>query len=278
MNKSHEPDEKQTTRTSLLGDVDLHLFNEGTHLRLYEKLGAHPTTIDGTSGTHFAVWAPNAREVTLIGDFNEWDKSATPLIARGSSGIWEGFVPGVERGANYKYHIRSQHNGYVVDKADPYGFMHETPPKTGSIVWDLEYEWDDDEWMRTRGKKNALGAPMSIYEMHPGSWMRVPEEGDRYLNWRELAPRLADHVEELGYTHVELMPVMEHPFYGSWGYQVTGYFAPTSRYGTPQDFMYFVDHLHQRGIGVLLDWVPAHFPRDEHGLGYFDGTHLYEHA
>jgi 1,4-alpha-glucan branching enzyme len=264
---------------SLLGEQDLHLFNEGTHYRAYQKLGSHPAQApDGTSGVAFAVWAPNAVRVSVMGDFNGWHKESHALWLRGSSGIWEGFVPGLERGDTYKYHIVSRQHGYSVDKADPYAVHHETPPRTGSKVWDLDYTWGDAEWMRTRKARNALSAPMSIYEVHLGSWMRLPEDGYRSLSYRELAPRLTEYVAGLGFTHVELMPVMEHPFFGSWGYQVTGYFAPSSRYGTPQDFMFLVDSLHQAGIGVILDWVPSHFPTDEHGLSYFDGTHLYEHA
>jgi 1,4-alpha-glucan branching enzyme len=261
-----------------LTDDDLYLFNEGSHLKLYDKLGSHPMVVDGEAGVCFGVWAPNAREVTVIGDFNQWDKSSHPLRPRGNSGIWEGFIPGLGPGTVYKYHIVSHHLGYRVDKADPYGFLHEAPPRTASVVWPLDYEWGDQEWMRQRGQRNAHDRPISIYEVHLGSWMRVPEEDYRPLTYRELAPRLADYVSRMGYTHVEFLPVMEHPFYGSWGYQTTGYFAPTARYGTPQDFMFLVDCLHQHGIGVILDWVPSHFPSDEHGLAYFDGTHLYEHA
>ena len=264
---------------SLLGDTDLHLFNEGTHARLYDKLGAHEMEHDGQRGVYFAVWAPNAERVSVIGDCNGWDDTRAPLRAHGQSGIWEGFIPGVRRGDIYKYRIWSRYNGYRVDKADPFGFLHETPPKTGSRVWSIDgYAWGDAAWMQARAAKNALSAPISFYEVHLGSWMRVPEEGNRSLTYREIAPKLAAHVKALGFTHVEIMPIMEHPFYGSWGYQVTGYFAPTSRYGTPEDFMYLVDYLHQQDIGVVLDWVPAHFPSDEHGLAYFDGTHLYEHA
>jgi len=237
-------------------------------------MGAHPRE----GGTSFAVWAPDAEKVSVAGDFNGWDRSKHPLSQRGVSGIWEGFVPGVGKGQIYKYHIVSRHNGYRVDKADPYAFHCETPPKTASVIWDLQYSWQDAEWMRTRRERNALGASISIYEVHLGSWMRSPDHPDRPLTYRELAVPLAEHARRVGFTHVELMPVMEHPFYGSWGYQVTGYFAPTSRYGTPQDFMFLVDTLHQAGIGVILDWVPSHFATDEHGLGLFDGTHLYEHA
>jgi len=262
----------------VLSEDDLYLFNEGTHVRIYERLGAHPTTRNGQDGTYFAVWAPNAEAVSVIGDFNQWDRALNPMSARGSSGIWEVFIPFVGDGTLYKYHIRSHHHGYRVDKADPVGFWHETPPKTASVVKDLSYTWGDDRWLAERRGRIALDAPVSCYELHLGSWMRVPDEGNRSLGYREMAPRLAAHVKKLGFTHVELMPPYEHPFGGSWGYQITGYYAPTSRFGTPQDFMYLVDHLHQQGIGVILDWVPGHFPTDEHGLGYFDGTHLYEHA
>ena len=262
---------------SRLTDDDLYLFNEGSQYRLYEKLGAHPLSVDGIDGTYFAVWAPNARDVCVTGEFNDWNKSSHPLRPRGQSGIWEGFVSGVSKGTLYKYHIVSHHRGYQVGKADPLAFYNEIPPKTASIVWDTAYTWGDRGWMRTRRESNALDAPISIYELHAGSWRRVHDEGDRSLNYRELAHRLAEYVNQMGFTHVEFLPVMEHPFYGSWGYQSTGYFAPTSRYGTPQDFMYLVDYLHQHNIGVILDWVPSSFPDDEHGLGYFDGTHLYEH-
>jgi 1,4-alpha-glucan branching enzyme len=263
---------------SPLTDHDLYLFNEGTHYRLYEKLGAHLGTHGGVAGAWFAVWAPNAERVSVIGDWNGWDKTAHPLAPRGGSGIWEAFVPGVEKGHQYKLHIVSRLRGYRADKADPFAFLAETPPRKASVVWDLDYEWGDDDWMASRAERQTLAAPMSIYEVHLGSWRRVPEEGNRFLNYREMAPLLAEHVKRLGFTHVEMLPVMEHPFYGSWGYQMTGFFAPTSRFGTPQDLMYLIDHLHQEGIGVILDWVPSHFPTDEHGLAFFDGTHLYEHA
>ncbi|HXE91525.1 MAG TPA: 1,4-alpha-glucan branching protein GlgB [Terriglobales bacterium] len=263
---------------SALTADDLYLFNEGSHHRLYEKLGSHVRTVEGVAGVGFGVWAPNAEQVFVIGDFNGWNRSSHPLHSRGDSGIWECFVPGLGRGEKYKFHIVSRHHGYRVDKADPFAFHHETPPRTASIVWDLDYQWNDRQWIEHRRSRNSLQSPMAIYEVHLGSWMRAPEEGDRWLSYRELAPRLAEYVTGMGFTHVEFLPVMEHPFYGSWGYQVTGYFAPTSRYGTPQDFMYLVDYLHQHGIGVILDWVPSHFPGDEHGLAYFDGTHLFEHA
>ncbi len=261
--------------TSLLSDWDYHLFNEGSHTRLWEKLGSHVVTRDGVTGTMFAVWAPNAGSVSIMGDWNGWNPEELYLEDRGPSGIWEGFVPHVGKGAHYKFHIRSKHNGYRVDKADPFGILHETPPATASVVWDLDYEWHDDDWMRDRAQRNAITAPMSTYEMHIGSWRR---DGDRPLTYRELAEPLAAYLRKMNFTHVELLPVMEHPFYGSWGYQCTGYFAATSRYGTPQDLMYLIDVLHQSGIGVILDWVPSHFPTDEHGLSYFDGTHLFEHA
>jgi 1,4-alpha-glucan branching enzyme len=262
----------------LLTDHDIYLFNEGTHYRLYDHLGAHETTDRGVRGTAFALWAPNAERVTVMGDFNGWNNASHDLRPRASSGIWHGFVPDVGQGDAYKYHIYSRYNGYRVDKADPYAFASEVPPRTASRVWNLDYEWTDAEWMANRSRHNALSAPIAAYEVHLGSWMRVPEEGNRSLTYREIALKLAGHVKKLGFTHVELMPVMEHPFYGSWGYQVTGYFAPSARYGTPQDLMYLIDVLHHFGIGVFLDWVPAHFPGDQHGLAYFDGTHLYEHA
>jgi 1,4-alpha-glucan branching enzyme len=263
---------------NLLSQQDLYLFNEGSHVRLYDKLGAHPLTRNGTPGTAFAVWAPNAERVFVMGDFNRWKKTQYPLRSVEQSGIWVGFVRGIGPGTCYKYHIVSRHNGYRVDKADPFAFYSELPPRTGSVVWPLDYIWGDAAWMDQRRERNKLSSPLAIYEVHLGSWMRASEEDNRPLTYRELAPRLAEYVQRLGFTHVEFLPVTEHPFYGSWGYQTTGYFAPTSRYGTPQDFMFLIDHLHQQGIGVILDWVPSHFPTDEHGLCYFDGTHLYEHA
>jgi len=264
--------------TSELTDFDLHLLEEGTHYRSYEKLGAHVTRQDGVAGTAFVVWAPNARAVAVVGDFNDWDAQAGAMRPRGRAGIWERFVPGAGPGSAYKYAVVGR-DGTRVDKADPYGFSAQIRPFNASRVWDLAgFAWDDAEWMAHRRGTNALGAPIAIYEVHLGSWLRSPEEGGRWLTYRELAPRLADHAHELGFTHVELMPVMEHPFDGSWGYQVTGYFAPTSRFGTPDDFAALVNTLHRRGIGVILDWVPAHFPHDAHGLGEFDGTHLYEPA
>jgi len=263
---------------SLLSDDDLYLFNEGNQFRLYLKLGSHLVREQGETGTYFAVWAPDAKQVFVSGDFNRWHKKSHPLRQRGQSGIWEGFIPGVGQGSLYKYHIVSKYRGYRVDKADPFAFSFEGPPRTASIVWDLDYSWGDREWLARRQQLNALDRPLAVYEVHLGSWRRVPEEGNRFLTYRELAPLLAAYVQQMGFTHVEFLPVMEHPFYGSWGYQTTGYFAPTSRFGSPQDFMYLIDYLHRHDIGVILDWVPSHFPADEHGPGFFDGTHLYEHA
>ena len=263
---------------TLLTAVDLHLFNEGSHFHLYRKLGAHPMTAGGKTGCYFAVFAPNAARVSVIGDFNGWDKQGHPLRRRGGSGIWEGFLPGVGPGAVYKYHVVSAHGPYSVDKADPFAFRAERPPRRGSIVATLDFSWTDTAWMEGRGERQKGTSPLSIYEVHPGSWRRVAAEENRSLTYRELALELASYVVDMGFTHVELMPVMEHPFSGSWGYQLTGYFAATSRYGAPEDLAFLIDHLHGRGIGVILDWVPSHFPSDEHGLGYFDGTHLYEHA
>jgi 1,4-alpha-glucan branching enzyme len=273
------PEREDETNEDLQGfaDWDLHLFAEGTHRKLWEKLGAHIVP----EGVRFAVWAPNAIRVSVIGDFNDWDKDAHPLEDRTGVGVWEGVLPGIGKGAKYKYHIVSHYNGYEVDKADPFGIHHEVSPQTASIVWDLDYEWNDAEWMRTRAARSAYEAPISIYELHLGSWRRISDDGGatwRFMSYREVAAPVVEYMKKMNFTHVELMPIMEHPFYGSWGYQVTGYFAPTSRYGTPQDFKYFVDVLHQNGIVVILDWVPSHFPSDEHSLSYFDGTHLFEHA
>jgi 1,4-alpha-glucan branching enzyme len=258
-----------------LSEQDIYLFKQGNHFRLYEQLGAHLTA----SGTDFGLWAPNAERVSVIGDFNGWQPDTHSLKVReDGSGIWEGSVAGIGQGTKYKFHIVSRYHNYRVDKGDPYAFLWEVAPQTASVVWNLDYQWSDATWMKRRGANNSIQAPFSIYEVHPGSWRRVPEEGNRHLTYRELAHQLAAYVKEMGFTHVEFMPLMEHPFYGSWGYQQIGYFAPTSRYGMPQDFMYLVDHLHQNGIGVLLDWVPSHFPENENGLIYFDGTALYEHA
>lgn len=267
-----------TVNSTLLSDEDLYLFNEGSHLRLYDKLGAHLVETQAGRGCHFAVWAPDAEMVSVTGSFNGWAKEGWPLYPRGQSGIWEGFIPGVERGTLYKYHIVSRYGGYRADKADPFSVFNETPPKTASIVWDLDYCWGDRAWMEERRERNRLDQPMAIYEMHLGSWRRVTEEGNRSLSYRELAEALPGYINKMGFTHVEFLPVMDHPFFGSWGYQITGYFAPSGNYGTPQDFMALIDALHRHGIGVILDWVPSHFPTDEHGLGFFDGTHLYEHA
>jgi 1,4-alpha-glucan branching enzyme len=258
---------------------DIYLFKEGTHSRLYEKFGCRLDEYNGVAGAYFSVWAPNALSVSAIGDWNGWAQDAHPLSLLGDgSGIWEGFVPGVTHGQAYKYFIKSRVDGYQVEKADPFAFCAEPPPLTGSRAWSLNYDWGDMAWMEVRREANELDAPMSIYEVHLGSWRRVPEDANRFLGYREIAKPLAEYVCEMGFTHVELMPVTEHPFYGSWGYQTTGYFAPTARYGNPEDFMYLIDTLHQHGIGVILDWVPSHFPSDEHGLVYFDGTALYEHA
>src|SRR6185369_3018201 len=234
--------------------------------------------LNGVQGTNFAVWAPDAERVCVTGGFNAWNNESHPLQPRGQSGIWEGFIPNIGKGEIYKYHVVSRYHGYQVDKADPFAFHAENAPKTGSIVWDLDYEWRDGQWMAERARKNSLSAPVSIYEVHLGSWQRVPEDNNRSLSYREIAPKLAEYVEKMGFTHVEFLPLTEHPFYGSWGYQTTGYFAATSRYGTPQELMYLIDYLHQRGIAVILDWVPSHFPTDDWALGYFDGTHLYEHS
>jgi 1,4-alpha-glucan branching enzyme len=263
---------------ALLGDQDLHLFNEGTHVRLYRQLGAHPGKVGGVAGVNFAVWAPNAERVSVTGDFNGWDAERHPLAAVGASGIWAGFVAGARHGHLYKYRVVPRGGKVVIEKSDPFGFRHQMPPETASIVWQLDYEWRDRQWMAERGARNKLDAPMSIYEVHLGSWMRSPDDPKRMPSYREIAGRLGDYCRDLGFTHIELMPIAEHPYYPSWGYQVTGYFAPTSRHGEPQDLMHLVDELHQRGIGVILDWVPGHFPVDKHGLAEFDGTHLFEHA
>ncbi|MBI4418393.1 MAG: 1,4-alpha-glucan branching protein GlgB [Ignavibacteriales bacterium] len=262
----------------VFSDLDIHLFREGTHFKLYNKLGCHLVVRNGAAGAAFAVWAPGARAVSVIGEFNGWNPDTHPMNARwDSSGIWEGFIPGVGQGSTYKYAITTAQDT-VITKADPLAFSCEIPPKTASVVWNLEYEWGDDAWMKRRKSANGLDAPISIYEVHLGSWMRVPDQGNRSLSYRELAHALGEYVTEMGYTHVELLPVTEHPFFGSWGYQTVSYFAASGRYGTPQDLMYLIDSLHQRGIGVILDWVPSHFASDAHGLSLFDGTHLYEHA
>jgi 1,4-alpha-glucan branching enzyme len=264
---------------SLFSDFDINLFKSGHHFRLYEKLGSHPSIIDGVEGTYFSVWAPNAQSVSVIGDFNNWNPQTHPLSIRcDGSGIWEGFITGVKKGYLYKYNIESKLNNYSAEKSDPFAFFSEVPPKTASVVWDFEFDWKDKTWLHSRKSKNSLNSPISIYEMHIGSWKKVPEQGHRSLGYKDIAPKLCAHLLELGFTHVEFLPLMEHPFYGSWGYQITGYYSSTSRYGIPEDLMYLINYLHDAGIGVIFDWVPSHFPTDLHGLGFFDGTHLYEHA
>ncbi|MDD1620922.1 MAG: 1,4-alpha-glucan branching protein GlgB [Methylococcaceae bacterium] len=259
-------------------DLDIYLFKQGSHFRLYEILGSHLSTVDGVTGCGFAVWAPNASAVSVIGEFNQWDVTSNALHLRDDdSGIWEGFIADVAAGASYKYRIVSR-DGKIADKGDPFAYYWEIPPLSASRVWALDYAWNDAVWMAGRGVKNRLNAPCSIYEVHLGSWRRVPEDGNRSLSYREMAEWLPDYLVRMNFTHVEFLPLTEHPFYGSWGYQTTGYFAPTARYGTPQDFMFLIDTLHRHGIGVILDWVPSHFPSDAHDLGYFDGTHLFEHA
>ncbi|MDX2252170.1 MAG: 1,4-alpha-glucan branching protein GlgB [Nitrospira sp.] len=263
----------------LLTEFELHLFAEGTWYKAYGRMGAHIRKVDGITGVHFSVWAPNAERVSVIGDFNRWDGRCHPMSSRGATGLWELFIPDLPEGTLYKYEIRSQERGTLLVKADPYAQAAELRPRTASIVRDLSrYSWRDNTWMAARARWNPLSAPLSIYEVHLGSWMRIPEEGTRWLTYQDLAQRLIPYAKELGYTHLELMPVTEHPFDGSWGYQATGYFAVTSRYGRPEDFMAFVDAVHQAGLGVIMDWAPAHFPDDPHGLATFDGTHLYDHA
>ncbi|MFW5645371.1 MAG: alpha-amylase family glycosyl hydrolase, partial [Bacteroidota bacterium] len=254
-------------------DYDIYLFREGKHFSLYKKLGAHIMEQDKSMGTFFAVWAPNAEEVSVIGNFNHWSKGFHPLKAReDGSGIWQGFIPAIGKGEAYKYHIKSKFENYEVEKADPVAFYSEKPPKTASVIWEYSHNWKDEQWMKNRKKHNSLNRPMSVYEVHLESWRRSPEEGMRTLTYKELAEQLASYVKYMGYTHVELMPVTEYPFSGSWGYQVTGFYAPTSRFGNPDEFMEFIDILHQSDIGVIMDWVPAHFPGDQHGLHYFDGA------
>ncbi|MCG6917524.1 MAG: 1,4-alpha-glucan branching protein GlgB, partial [Deltaproteobacteria bacterium] len=261
-----------------MGELDLYLFGQGDHHKIYEKLGAHPMEVNGVKGVYFAVWAPNARNVSVIGNFNVWHGGKHQMRVLGSSGVWELFVPDIGVGEVYKYEVKDK-SGNIFEKADPYGFQFEARPNTGSIVADInKHKWADQEWMDRRRSTDPLTQPISVYEVHLGSWMRVPEEGNRFLTYRELAHQLVEYVQEMGYTHIQLLPVAEHPLDASWGYQVLGYFAPTSRFGTPEDFQYFIDFCHQNDIGVIVDWVPAHFPRDAHGLAYFDGTHLYEHA
>lgn len=263
---------------SRVAPPDREAFHGGTHGRLYQTFGAHLTHQDGTAGTAFAVWAPNAELVSVIGDFNHWQPQRHRLQATGEDGIWEGFIPGLGPGELYKYHVASRYEHYRADRSDPFGFRHEAEPETASVIWDLGYTWNDAAWMTHRGRRGSTGSPVSIYEVHLGSWMRVPEEGNRWLTYLEAAPRLAEYAERMGFTHIEFLPLMRHPFYGSWGYLTTGYFAPSGRFGSPQQLMYMIDVLHQRGLGVILDWVPSHFPTDEHGLAYFDGTHLFEPA
>jgi 1,4-alpha-glucan branching enzyme len=272
---------------SIFSDDDLYLFGQGKEYRIYEKMGAHPRTVNGVRGVNFAVWAPNAQSISVIGDFNNWNRSAHPMHRRHNDlGVWESFIPGLKTGALYKYAIYSRFKNYAVDKTDPYGFAMELRPQTASIVTDIhQHKWQDDSWMQERPQRQQLSSPISIYEVHPGSWRHVPErhkegavEEDRFMTYRELAHALAPYVKEMGFTHVELLPITEYPYDGSWGYQVTGYYAPTSRFGTPEDFQYFVDYMHQQGIGIILDWVPSHFPKDGYALNYFDGTHLYEYA
>ena len=263
----------------VLSDFDLQLIAEGTHEDQYEKLGAHELTLNGVEGVVFAVWAPNAIRVSVVGDFNQWDGRRHMMRVRGSTGVWEIFIPGLRQGTVYKFEVKSRYEGYLALKADPYAFFSEVRSKSASVVWNLDkYRWSDEEWMHARPSRNWFESPVSIYEVHLGSWRRVPEEGGRWLTYRELADSLVPYVREMRYSHVEFLPVSEHPLDESWGYETTGYFSATSRYGTPDDFMYLVDKFHQAGIGVLVDWVPAHFPKDAQGLAFFDGTALYEHA
>ncbi len=272
---------------SIFSDFDLYLFGQGRDYRIYEKMGAHQRTINGITGTHFAVWAPNALAVSIIGNFNNWVRSITPMQLRHQDlGVWECFIANLHIGEVYKFSIYSRFNNYSADKTDPYGFAAELRPQNASIITDIhQHQWQDSTWMQEREQRQQFGSPISIYEVHLGSWRHIPERGapgaaeeDRYMTYRELAPALAHHVQELGFTHIELLPITEYPYDGSWGYQVTGFYAPTSRFGSPEDFQYFVDYMHQQNIGVILDWVPSHFPKDGHALSYFDGTHLYEYA
>ncbi len=263
---------------SLFSELDIHLFREGRHYRLWEKLGSHVVTVKGKKGVYFAVWAPNAKEVSVIGDFNGWTGGQHPLNPRwDSSGIWEGFIPDLGKGTIYKYQIVSNEGGQVLEKGDLYAKQWENPPRTASVVWEGEHDWKDKRWMNSRAKKNALDSPFSVYEVHFGSWKRKVDEGFSSFSYREMAAELVPYVKEMGFTHVEFMPLMEFPFEGSWGYQLVGYYAPTSRYGTPEDFSYMVEAFHKAGIGVILDWVPSHFPGDAHGIFRYDGTSLYEH-
>ena len=268
-----------TDHVTLFSDYDIHLFKEGKHYELYTKLGSHVIDHKGVKGTYFALWAPSAERVSVIGDFNHWNRNEFQMDVRhDGSGIWETFIPGIGEGTIYKYFIESRHGEYKVEKGDPFAFRWETPPNTASVVWDITATWSDNAWMAKRKKNAGTAQAFSVYELHVGSWRRVPEDNNRSLTYREMATELPAYVKKMGFTHVEFMPVMEHPFFGSWGYQITGYFAPSSRFGTPQDFMHLINALHKEGIGVILDWVPSHFPSDQHGLHYFDGTFLFEHA
>ncbi len=274
----YELEDPYRFREWLLTDFDIYLHGEGNFFDSYTKFGAQFRTVEGVRGVNFAVWAPNALRISVMGEFNLWDDRVHVMQQRGQSGIWEIFLPNLPEGTHYKFSIKSRFLGYQVDKADPYGFYAELRPTTDSRVWDInKYQWNDAAWLASRPERQALDKPMNVYEVHLGSWKRVPETNG-FLNYRDLAHDLVAYAQKMGYTHIELLPMTEHPFDGSWGYQVTGYYAPTSRFGTPDDFMYFVDYCHQHNIGVLLDWVPAHFPRDAHGLGFFDGTHVYEHS
>lgn len=278
-NESGNTNQANVISYSLFTDFDINLFKSGKHFRLYEKLGAHVTEHNGQSGTYFAVWAPNAKKVSVVGDFNYWNPDEHILQVRwDSSGIWEGFIPGVRQGHIYKYKIYSNEYDQILEKGDPFALLWEVPPKTASVVWDLHYDWQDSNWLDNRASHNSLDRPFSIYEVHMGSWKRKFDQGNESLSYGELANELVNHVKASGFTHVEFLPVMEHPFFGSWGYQTTGYYAPSARYGTPQEFMMLMDKFHEAGIGVILDWVPSHFPDDAHGLIHFDGTALYEHA
>ena len=274
---SPAPPSAPTSDSRALGPQDLFLFNEGSHLRLYEKLGSHPATDNGIAGFRFSVWAPNADYVSVVGDFNGWDRGKNKLAPSGSSGIWSGFIPGVKTGTCYKYHIAAP-GGFTAEKTDPYAFTCEVPPKAAAVTWDLTYQWNDAEWMATRKQRSAQDAAVSIYEVHLGSWMRAADPPFHSLSYRDVAPKLAAYCKDMGFTHVEFLPITEHPFFASWGYQTTGYFAATSRFGTPQDLMFLIDTLHQHGVGVILDWVPSHFATDDWSLSKFDGTALYEHA
>ena len=269
-----------TSSMTLFSEFDINLFKAGKHYKIYEKLGNHPVEHDGQQGTYFAVWAPNAKRVSVIGDFNGWNSESHVLNMRfDDSGIWEGFIPNVGQGALYKYHIISNVRNQHLEKTDPFAFHMETPPKTASVVWGIDgHGWNDNDWMHYRYEDKDKAKPYSVYEVHLGSWQRKSNNQDDWYSYRELADNLVPYVKEMGFTHVEFMPIMEHPFFGSWGYQITGYFAPSSRFGTPQDFMYLINAFHEAGVGVIADWVPSHFPGDAHGLYNFDGTHLYEHA